>query len=138
MNSGAFTLRARAAVLSVLMVGIATTGIGAEESRVPVMIGGEAVLDACGSRGEVAGLKPVPGNTLTVRAGPGFNHPRLDELLPGAKVWICAREGRWVGVVYGADLSQCGVSVPAPKRHAYTGPCSSGWAYDQYIRATAG
>ena len=119
------------------MIGIAATGIG-EESRVPVMIGGEAESDACAGRGEVAGLKTVPGNTLTVRAGPGINYPRVGELLPGAKVLICTQQGRWVGVVYGADLSECGVSKPALKRYAYTGPCQYGWAHAQYIRETAG
>ena len=65
----------------------------ATEPQVPVMVGGEADLDACDAVGTVSGLKPTRGNTLSVRSGPGREHNRIDGLAPGTRVWLCDRKG---------------------------------------------
>src|SRR5215475_3366497 len=66
---------------------------------VPVMIGGEHDLDACGAVGVVAGLDSKPASTLSVRSGPGFQFDRIDRLTSGTRVWLCDHQSHWVGVV---------------------------------------
>jgi hypothetical protein len=99
------------------------------------MIGGEPELDACGATGIVAGLKPVPGNVLSVRAGPGVEFTRIGELRPGDRVWLCDRKDGWLGIVYGEN---CGVSTPIAERAPYTGPCKAGWVSERYVEPEAG
>jgi hypothetical protein len=129
-----------------ILVGVATLAIAicvtcarpqADEARVSVMVGGELHLDACGAVGVVSGLKPRPGNTLSVRSGPGHNYSRIDGLASGTRVWLCDRNGDWLGVIYDLAGSGCGVSTPS-KRRAYEGPCSSGWVHAKYVELTAG
>ena len=110
----------------------------AKDPEVPVMIGGEADLDACGTVGTVSGLKPTRGNTLSVRSGPGREQDRIDGLAPGTRVWLCDRQGSWLGVVYGPPGADCGVSTPRAVRRPYRGPCSSGWVYESYVELLAG
>jgi hypothetical protein len=105
---------------------------------VPVMIGGERDLDACGAVGVVSGLDPKPASTLSVRSGPGPQFDRIDRLTSGTRVWLCDRKGPWVGVVYGPDGQDCGVSRPIDRRRPYTGPCASGWVFDKYVSLLAG
>lgn len=105
---------------------------------VPVMIGGEHDLDACGAVGVVSGLAPKPTSTLAVRSGPGPQFDRIDRLTSGSRVWLCDHKGRWLGVVYGLDGQDCGVSTPSERRQPYTGPCASGWVFDQYVSPLAG
>lgn len=124
---------------SVIAVAVPSPQGRAKEPRVPVMIGGEGGLDACGSVGTVSGLKSTPGNTLAVRSGPGLEHNRIDGLAPGAQVWLCDRRGRWLGVVYGLSPgANCGVSTPRAMREPYQGPCSSGWVHESYVELFAG
>jgi hypothetical protein len=110
----------------------------AKQPQVPVMIGGEADLDACGAVGTVSGLKPTPGNTLAVRSGPGREQDRIDSLPQGTRLWLCDRQGPWLGVVYGPPGADCGVSTPRPVRQPYRGPCSSGWVHESYVELLAG
>jgi hypothetical protein len=110
----------------------------ASETRVSIMIGGEPHLDACGAVGVVSGLRPTPGNTLSVRSGPGHEYNRIDGLALGTRVWLCDRNGDWLGVIYGLAGSGCGVSTPSAKRQAYHGPCSSGWVHKKYVDLIAG
>jgi Bacterial SH3 domain len=49
----------------------------------------------------VAGLDPNGDGFLAVRAGPGTNHRKIDELYNGDRVRTCARSGAWFGVYYG-------------------------------------
>lgn len=130
-----------------IFVGVATLAIAicvtsiqpqADEARVSVMIGGEPHLDACGAVGVVSGLRPRPGNTLSVRSGPGHEYNRIDGLASGTRVWLCDRNGAWLGVIYGPAGSGCRVSTPSAKRQAYQGPCSSGWVYKKYVELIAG
>jgi hypothetical protein len=129
-------------LVSNLVVAIAVAPLSvqsrAQEPQVPVMIGGEADLDACGAVGTVSGLKPTPGNTLSVRSGPGREQTRIDGLAPGTRVWLCDRRGPWLGVVYGPPRADCGVSTPRPVRQPYRGPCSSGWVHESYVELFAG
>ena len=105
---------------------------------IPVMIGGERDLDACGAVGVVSGLDPKPANTLSVRSGPGSQFAQIDKLTSGTRVWLCDHKGRWLGVVYGPDGQDCGVSTPSDRRRPYTGPCASGWVFDKYVSLLAG
>lgn len=105
---------------------------------VEVMVGGEPALDACGGTGTVAGLKPVSGNYLAVRAGPGLGFRELDRLPAGARLWICEQRDGWLGVVYGGADTDCGVATPGPVRGPYAGPCRAGWVSETYVRPEAG
>jgi hypothetical protein len=110
----------------------------ATEPEVPVMIGGDANLDACGAVGTVSGLKPTAGNTLSVRSGPGPEQERIDRLARGTRVWLCDRRGPWLGVVYGPPGVDCVVSTPRAVRQSYRAPCSSGWVHERYVELLAG
>lgn len=63
---------------------------------VPVDVGGSAEWDACGSLGEVRGLKADGDGFLAVRAGPGADYAMLDRLDNGRQVYVCATRGRWI------------------------------------------
>lgn len=106
--------------------------------RVPVMIGGERNLDACGATALVTGLQPVDGNLLAVRSGPGLHYSRINSLAPGARVWLCDHKGRWLGVVYSPSGEDCSVASPSAARRRYSGPCISGWVRDRYLTLEAG
>jgi hypothetical protein len=109
--------------------------VAASPAPTPVMVGGESDLDACASTGIVVGLKPVPGNFLAVREGPGPGFAQVGELPLGDRVWLCDSREDWMGIVYGED---CGVSTPKATRTLYTGPCASGWVSKRYIELEAG
>lgn len=104
---------------------------------VPVMVGGEAGLDACASTGIVAGLRG-PRSFLAIRRGPGLQFEAAGRLRQGARLWICEARGGWLGVVHGAEGLDCGVSSPRPARQAYRGPCVSGWVAERFVRREAG
>ncbi|MBS0511615.1 MAG: integron [Proteobacteria bacterium] len=107
-------------------------------AEVPVMIGGEAELDACASTGIVSGLRGGVGSFLAVRRGPGLRFATTDRLRNGARLWLCDARGGWLGVVYAADGRDCGVSSPQPARQPYRGPCTSGWVSERFVRREAG
>jgi hypothetical protein len=106
-------------------------------SQVPIIVGGSATEDACGSVGAVSGFKSR-SSFLTVRRGPGISFSVIDSLPVQTVVFICAFHGDWYGIVYGKELSACAVSSPQPTKSAYHGPCHSGWVNKQYIRIVAG
>ncbi len=113
-----------------------------EKLDVPIMIGGDDEIDACGSTGEVKGLDPKGDGFLSVRSGPGGSHFReVDRLFNGNYVYICGESGPWLAVVYsnrrelGGD---CGVATPQRVRQAYSGPCRQGWIHSRYVRVVAG
>jgi len=105
---------------------------------VPVIVGGDADLDACGSVGEVYGLDPAGDGFLSVRAGPGTGYKELDRLHNADRVILCADHGKWLGVVYGEPGQDCGVGTPIPKRKPYDGPCHSGWINGNWVQLVAG
>jgi hypothetical protein len=106
-------------------------------SQVPIIIGGSATEDACGTVGAVGGFKSR-SSFLAVRRGPGVSFPVIDSLPVGTAVFVCAFHDDWYGIVYGKELSACAVSSPQPARSTYHGPCHSGWVNKQYIRIVAG
>lgn len=105
---------------------------------VPVMVGGERDLDACGSTGGVSGLRGGPGSFLAVRSGPGLGFGQIGRLRLNTRVWICENRAGWLGIVYRLDDRDCGVSSPLPDRRPYAGPCASGWVSKRYVRHEAG
>lgn len=114
----------------------ATTFAG--QTVVDVRVGGEADLDACGGTGKVHNLKVDGDNFLAVRGGPASHHHMIDRLHTNDQVIMCDQQGQWVGIIYGADGQDCGVSSPIPRRQPYSGVCSSGWVHKNYIKPIAG
>jgi hypothetical protein len=102
------------------------------------MIGGDLDLDACGAVGIVSGLDPKSSSALSVRSGPGRQFEAIDKLASGTRIWLCDHQGRWVGIVYGPDGQDCGVSTSSPRRRPYAGPCAAGWVFEKYVALVAG
>ncbi|ODS00632.1 integron [Methyloceanibacter methanicus] len=110
----------------------------AQQPEIPVLAGGEADFDACGSQGVVRGLDPSGDGFLAVRSGPSSKHAVLDRVYNGAILNLCDQRGRWLGVVYSHETMDCGVGTPWPRRDAYSGPCRSGWVFRKYVADYAG
>lgn len=110
----------------------------------PVMIGGDADLDSCGSFWRVKGLNPRGDGFLSVRAAPGTDKREIDRLFNGDGVFVCETAGEWVGIVYagagrGPDAQDnCAVGSPVPRRQRYSGPCRSGWVHRRFLEIIAG
>lgn len=121
-------------VASVLMSALALAG----DNSVAVKVGGEAEYDACGAVGEVYRLNPDGDNFLAVRSGPGSAHTMTDKLYTKAQVFMCDENGAWIGIIYGPDNVDCGVSSPIADRRPYSGACASGWVHGRYIKLIAG
>jgi hypothetical protein len=106
---------------------------------VPIMLGGDGDLDACGGLGVIVGLDPKGDGFLSVQSGPGGRPYReIDRLYNGNSVHICGQRGKWLSIVYPANGRDCGISTPWPTRLPYTGPCRYGWVHSRYVRLTAG
>lgn len=107
----------------------------ADSSRVPVMVGGEEDLDACGGVSTTV-------SAVAVRSGPGNHYPAVEHLERGARVLTCDRspDSRWEGIVsFPAEQAEgCGLSSPIPARRAYTGACRSGWVPTDSVVLIAG
>ncbi|MEM7191541.1 MAG: integron [Pseudomonadota bacterium] len=131
---------ALAASVFACLAGIAALHVPAfaQRPQTPVMVGGDADYDACGSQGVVKGLKASGDGFLAVRAGPGSNNAMLDKVYNGYILSLCDERGGWYGVVYSHESRDCGVSTPWPRRQPYSGPCRSGWVYKKYVGAYAG
>jgi len=118
---------------------LATVGSApAEPPSVPLLIGGDALMDACGSVGEVRGLNPHGDNYLAVRSGPGTEFAMRDQLHEGDRVILCSVKGEWLGIVYGPEDVDCGVATPLPESVTYAGPCRWGWVASRWILVLAG
>jgi hypothetical protein len=98
-------------------------------SAVPVPVGGEEHVDACG-------VARVRAGSLPVRAGPGRRFAIRDRLLLAQQVFVCGTRAGWSAVVYGS--TDCDVSGPRPLRGAYRGPCRSGWVEMRRLEGVAG
>jgi hypothetical protein len=108
---------------------------------VPVIVGGDATMDACATQGKVVGLDPKGDNFLSLRGGPGGKPFReVTRLHAGQVISICQEKGAWLGVVFaGAGASQnCGVATAIAHARPYRGPCTSGWVHKRYIDIIAG
>ena len=133
--------RANAALLAMALTLPAALSQAAPPRAVPVEVGGSEEWDACGSVGQVRGLKADGDGFLAVRAGPGAAYAMLDKLGNGRLVYLCGSRGGWTAVVYaptGADASVCGVSSAIAKARVYRGPCKSGWVNTTWIEVVAG
>lgn len=133
-------MKINAVALLALMVAMSAFTAGAAPPRaVPVRVGGDEILDACGSLGEVRGLKADGDGFLAVRNGPGAAYAMTDKLPEGREVMMCDQRGDWIAVVYSdSQLGRCGVGSPIGKRQAYRGPCKSGWVHGKWIVLMAG
>lgn len=137
----AFGSSAPAVMLSaagVALVVFSAPAISQSPGATPVMVGGEAGLDACGSTGRVRGLKADGDNFLAVRTGPGARFRMVDKLRNGQGVSLCDEKGDWIGIVYTRKDQRCGVGTPIARRQAYRGPCRAGWVHKSFIELMAG
>lgn len=110
-----------------------------KDKSMPVMAGGEADFDACGSQGLVRDLNLQSSDGfLAVRAGPGSGYAMRDKVYNGYVLHVCDERGPWLGVVYSHKTEDCGVGTPWPQARAYTGPCRVGWVFRKYVKDYAG
>ncbi len=138
-DTGKFRLGASCAAIAVAATMALSHGAMAQQDGLPtIMIGGETDFDACGAVGEITGLDPQGDNFLAVRFGPGSEHQQIDSLHNGDLVYMCGTEGDWEAVIYGDDLSACGLGSPVMPRQPYTGPCNTGWIFTEYLILIAG
>lgn len=108
-------------------------------AAVAVKVGGDEVLDACGSLGQVTGLKAGGDGFLAVRSGPGTAYAVLDKLGNGREVYLCGGDEQWIAIVYPtAPRMHCGVTSPIAVSREYRGPCKSGWVRATWIEVMAG
>lgn len=129
-----------AAMATALMLPAAPIG-AAPPRAVPVQVGGDEVLDACGSLAQVRGLKADGDGFLAVRAGPGTAYAMLDKLGNGREVYLCDGngDGEWFAIVYPtAPGMKCEVGSPIAKKRVYRGPCKSGWVRSAWVEVMAG
>lgn len=114
----------------------------ADNAVMPVMVGGEEDLDACGSVGVVSGLAPRGDGFLAVRTGANASYKLVDKLLEGQQVLMCSTsaDGKWYGIVYAPENKDldCGVSSPISPAQPYQGKCKSGWVSGRWIKQIAG
>jgi hypothetical protein len=83
------------------------------------------------------------GETLPVRSAPFDAGTQTGALPAGARFFVCSRslDQKWFGIVYDESLAlapRCGVSDPVNARHAYAGPCRSGWVASAFVKLIAG
>jgi len=129
----------KAALLTLALTLSAGSIAAAPPRAVPVVVGGDEILDACGSLGRVHGLKADGDGFLAVRNGPGAAYAIADKLVENREVLMCDQRGEWIAVVYDdGRLGRCGVTSPIAKRQPYRGPCKSGWVHGKWIELMAG
>jgi hypothetical protein len=104
--------------------------------EVPIVI--QATQEASCASGVVTGLDPRGDGFLAVKSGPHLKFSKIDQLFNGQDVYLCESRGDWIGIVYPVD-ERCGVGSKSwSVTDSYSGPCSSGWVYKAWIKATAG
>jgi hypothetical protein len=131
-------LRPRFGILAALALTCLPAMTPAQSGRVPVMAGGNADFDACGSQGVVRGLDPQGDGFLAVRAGPGSGYTMLDKVYNGYILNICDERENWLGVVCSHETMDCRVGTPLPQARPYTGPCLFGWVFRKFVGDFAG
>lgn len=102
----------------------------------PVMVGGEADLDACGGWGIV-----TVTTTLFTKNSEGYMSFDKVEASTGAA--LCDyhedQDGKFYGIIYSEEEGvDCGVSSPIATEKPYDGPCKSGWVKMEYLLFLAG
>lgn len=136
-------MNVRTAFTAVALTAVICVAQAADSTPVPVMVGGDDTMDACGTLSQVDGLDPAGDGFLAVRSGPGTGFAMVDQLKAGQNVFVCteSEDGRWLSVVYpraGQDYPDCGVSSPIKRSTPYTGPCASGWVASRWVKPIAG
>jgi hypothetical protein len=118
----------------------------------PVTVGEDgARLDACGAMGQAS---RVGAKGLTILAAPFADASEVGRMGEGDRAYVCTRslDQKWFGVVVlpaaarqadnaignVAEPTDCGVREPVERKHAYDGPCLSGWVSSASIRLIAG
>ncbi|WP_269513734.1 hypothetical protein [Brevundimonas subvibrioides] len=95
----------------------------------PVMMGGEADMDAC------AGVSRIkPGRVVLIRSAPDQNAGIVASLPEGIALWVCEEEGApegWTGVAF--DMPDApetceGPGTPSTDKVPVPAVCQSGWA----------
>jgi hypothetical protein len=117
-------------LLTAFHLAMVSAGHAQPETRpeVPILLGHDPHLDACGASGVVAGLRHDGDGFLAVRGGPGTGYGKLDEITNGQTVFVCDQRGEWYAIVNSDDASDgCDVTSPWPAVAPYAGPCRSGW-----------
>ena len=123
---------------------ICTAPLAAEVDSIPIVIGGNDVMDACPSVGTVKGLNAKGDGFLSVRSGPGTKFLEKDRLIAGALFYMCdgksARGSDWVGIVYSKNMNTdtCGVTSAIEDITVYKGPCKWGWINSKWVKVVAG
>lgn len=128
---------------SIICLSICAASLAAEDDSIPIVIGGNDVMDACPSVGAVKGLKIKGDGFLSVRSGPGSQFLERDRLLEGALFYMCDEKnsggGTWIGIVYSKkNTSTCGVTSAIEKVSVYKGPCKWGWINSKWVKVVAG
>jgi len=105
--------------------------------EMPVMVGGDGVLDACATTAIAVGTR------VEVRRGPGSAYAVVDALAPGTPLSICggSSDPAWRAIVYRAPdeaALDCGVATPIATLTRYAGPCRSGWVRADALGPGAG
>lgn len=109
------------------------------QPQVPIIVGGDEDMPACGSVGKVEGLDPKGDGFLAVKAAPSLQAARIDKLTKDEHVYVCAFEGDWYGIIYGRPVKQnCNLEKPRPHKGPYKGPCRSGWVHKRWLNPYAG
>jgi hypothetical protein len=128
-------------MLTLLLVAAMLTPIAQARTpaAVPVEIGGDEVLDACGSFAQVKGLKADGDGFLAVRSGPGTAYAMVDKLSNGREMYLCGEQGQWLAIVYlTAPGMKCEVTSTIAKKQVYRGRCKSGWVRSAWVEVMAG
>ena len=102
----------------------------------PVMVGGEADLDACGGWGITTAT-----TTLFTKNSEGYMDFGIVAASTGVNFcdYHKDHDGEFYGIVYSVDgKTDCGVSSPIKDRKAYDGKCKSGWVKKEFLLMIAG
>lgn len=100
----------------------------AEQSPLPVQVGGYVEYDACLAVGKAVSS---PAG-FSVRTRPETSAPVVATLTEGQFVWMCdsTDDQAWTGILLSHREDgriACGVSGTIAERRDYTGPCLQGW-----------
>lgn len=120
--------------LTFILLCIFSLTLSIKANAQPVMIGGEAEIDACASIASVE--RPT-----TLKAGPMMQEKSLKTLTKGTTVFVCDEKNEWSGILVIPNRNkpeQCGVSTSVAERKPYAGRCASGWIKTDKLKMIAG
>ncbi|UES41183.1 SH3 domain-containing protein [Roseibium aggregatum] len=117
------------------MAALAALPGSAQSLRIPVIEQPADDWDTCGLA-EVAGLKAGGDGFLAVRAGPGSDFDKIDEVHNGDRLYLFSESGDWYGVLYGVGELDCS-PITEPRKAERPG-AKSGWVHKNWVRPLAG